>query len=142
MAKSELKQPEIELSKRISDEIKTTTCYMCACRCGHVPRPWSMDMVGTWTWTWYMGASPFTIFGHVPCSWLCPMSKAGETGSDGLRVRLPTPCPRGSRASAESPPPGIAAFGWDARPAALRRRCRRVASVRRRARLGCPRARR
>ena len=34
MAKSGLKQPEIELSKRISDEIKTTTCYMCACRCG------------------------------------------------------------------------------------------------------------
>ena len=34
MAKSVLKQPEIELSKRISDEIKTTTCYMCACRCG------------------------------------------------------------------------------------------------------------
>ena len=34
MAKAGYKQPEIELSKSISDEIKTTTCYMCACRCG------------------------------------------------------------------------------------------------------------
>ena len=34
MAKAGFKQPEIELSKSISDEIKTTTCYMCACRCG------------------------------------------------------------------------------------------------------------
>ena len=33
MAKAGYK-PEIELSKSISDEIKTTTCYMCACRCG------------------------------------------------------------------------------------------------------------
>jgi len=34
MAKAGFKQPEIELSKSISDDIKTTTCYMCACRCG------------------------------------------------------------------------------------------------------------
>ena len=34
MAKAGYKQPKIELSKSISDEIKTTTCYMCACRCG------------------------------------------------------------------------------------------------------------
>ena len=34
MRKSGLKQPEIELSKSIADEVKTTTCYMCACRCG------------------------------------------------------------------------------------------------------------
>ncbi len=27
-------QPEIELSPRIADEVKATTCYMCACRCG------------------------------------------------------------------------------------------------------------
>ena len=27
-------QPEIDLAPKISDEIKTTTCYMCACRCG------------------------------------------------------------------------------------------------------------
>src|SRR4029077_7712899 len=27
-------EEHIELSRRISDEIKCTTCYMCACRCG------------------------------------------------------------------------------------------------------------
>jgi anaerobic selenocysteine-containing dehydrogenase len=27
-------QPEIELSPKVSDEIRQTTCYMCACRCG------------------------------------------------------------------------------------------------------------
>lgn len=34
MSKFEPHQPKLELSKSISDEIKTTTCYMCACRCG------------------------------------------------------------------------------------------------------------
>lgn len=28
------KQPEIALSPKVSDEIRKTTCYMCACRCG------------------------------------------------------------------------------------------------------------
>jgi len=28
------KQPQITTSTRVSDEVKTTTCYMCACRCG------------------------------------------------------------------------------------------------------------
>ena len=28
------KQPEIDTSLEIFDEVKTTTCYMCACRCG------------------------------------------------------------------------------------------------------------
>ena len=27
-------QPQIELSPKVSDEIRQTTCYMCACRCG------------------------------------------------------------------------------------------------------------
>ena len=27
-------QPEIDTSPKTWDEIKTTTCYMCACRCG------------------------------------------------------------------------------------------------------------
>ena len=27
-------EPQIELSPRISDEVRKTTCYMCACRCG------------------------------------------------------------------------------------------------------------
>src|ERR1700748_3253064 len=27
-------EPEINLSQPSGDEIKTTTCYMCACRCG------------------------------------------------------------------------------------------------------------
>ena len=26
--------PDVSLSSKISDEVKTTTCYMCACRCG------------------------------------------------------------------------------------------------------------
>ncbi len=29
-----IKQPELETSPRVSDEIRHTTCYMCACRCG------------------------------------------------------------------------------------------------------------
>lgn len=28
------KQPKIDYSRPVSDEVKTTTCYMCACRCG------------------------------------------------------------------------------------------------------------
>jgi len=28
------KDPEIELSPKVADEVKYTTCYMCACRCG------------------------------------------------------------------------------------------------------------
>ena len=27
-------EPHVDLSVRPADEIKTTTCYMCACRCG------------------------------------------------------------------------------------------------------------
>ncbi|EET47229.1 molybdopterin oxidoreductase family protein [Thalassobium sp. R2A62] len=27
-------QPEIDLSPKVSDEVRKTTCYMCACRCG------------------------------------------------------------------------------------------------------------
>ncbi|WP_417720638.1 molybdopterin-dependent oxidoreductase [Salipiger sp.] len=27
-------QPQIDLSPRVSDEVRKTTCYMCACRCG------------------------------------------------------------------------------------------------------------
>ena len=27
-------EPAIDLSPRVADEVKTTTCYMCACRCG------------------------------------------------------------------------------------------------------------
>jgi len=27
-------QPAIDLSAKVSDEIRQTTCYMCACRCG------------------------------------------------------------------------------------------------------------
>ncbi|MFZ9685159.1 MAG: hypothetical protein ACO3BE_07215, partial [Gemmobacter sp.] len=26
--------PHLDLSPRISDEVRRTTCYMCACRCG------------------------------------------------------------------------------------------------------------
>ena len=29
-----LEDPVIETSPAVSDEIKQTTCYMCACRCG------------------------------------------------------------------------------------------------------------
>ncbi len=29
-----LKQPQIDLSPKVSDEVRQTTCYMCACRCG------------------------------------------------------------------------------------------------------------
>jgi sulfite dehydrogenase (quinone) subunit SoeA len=29
-----LKQPVLDLSPKVSDEIRKTTCYMCACRCG------------------------------------------------------------------------------------------------------------
>lgn len=29
-----MNQPEIDLSPKVSDEIRKTTCYMCACRCG------------------------------------------------------------------------------------------------------------
>ena len=29
-----LDQPQIDLSPKVSDEIRKTTCYMCACRCG------------------------------------------------------------------------------------------------------------
>ncbi len=29
-----LDQPDLELSPKVSDEIRKTTCYMCACRCG------------------------------------------------------------------------------------------------------------
>ena len=28
------KQPALDLSPHVSDEIRKTTCYMCACRCG------------------------------------------------------------------------------------------------------------
>ena len=27
-------QPKLDLSPPVSDEIRKTTCYMCACRCG------------------------------------------------------------------------------------------------------------
>ena len=27
-------QPKIETSPKVSDEVRQTTCYMCACRCG------------------------------------------------------------------------------------------------------------
>ena len=27
-------QPEIDLSPKVTDEVRKTTCYMCACRCG------------------------------------------------------------------------------------------------------------
>ena len=29
-----MNQPKIDLSPKVSDEIRKTTCYMCACRCG------------------------------------------------------------------------------------------------------------
>ena len=29
-----MNQPQVELSPKVSDEIRKTTCYMCACRCG------------------------------------------------------------------------------------------------------------
>ena len=29
-----LDEPKIDLSPKVSDEIRKTTCYMCACRCG------------------------------------------------------------------------------------------------------------
>ena len=32
--KKYLNQPVVELSTSPGDEVKTTTCYMCACRCG------------------------------------------------------------------------------------------------------------
>ena len=28
------KQPELDLSPEVSDAVRKTTCYMCACRCG------------------------------------------------------------------------------------------------------------
>lgn len=34
MSAPSLNEPEIDLSPDVSDEVKTTTCYMCACRCG------------------------------------------------------------------------------------------------------------
>jgi anaerobic selenocysteine-containing dehydrogenase len=33
------KDPEIELSPKVADEVKYTTCYMCACRCGIKVQP-------------------------------------------------------------------------------------------------------
>ncbi len=27
-------EPKLDLSPRVSDEVRRTTCYMCACRCG------------------------------------------------------------------------------------------------------------
>ena len=27
-------EPIVELSPKVADEVKKTTCYMCACRCG------------------------------------------------------------------------------------------------------------
>ncbi|MEM9342002.1 MAG: molybdopterin oxidoreductase family protein [Pseudomonadota bacterium] len=29
-----MSQPQVELSPKVSDEVRQTTCYMCACRCG------------------------------------------------------------------------------------------------------------
>ena len=29
-----MSQPNLDTSPRVSDEIRKTTCYMCACRCG------------------------------------------------------------------------------------------------------------
>ncbi len=29
-----MSQPQVELSPKVSDEVRKTTCYMCACRCG------------------------------------------------------------------------------------------------------------
>ena len=29
-----LQQPALDLSPSVSDEVRKTTCYMCACRCG------------------------------------------------------------------------------------------------------------
>ena len=29
-----LDQPHVETSPKVSDEVRKTTCYMCACRCG------------------------------------------------------------------------------------------------------------
>ena len=29
-----MNQPKIDTSPKVSDEIRQTTCYMCACRCG------------------------------------------------------------------------------------------------------------
>ena len=29
-----LDQPQLDTSPQVSDEIRKTTCYMCACRCG------------------------------------------------------------------------------------------------------------
>ena len=26
--------PKLDLSPKVSDEVRKTTCYMCACRCG------------------------------------------------------------------------------------------------------------
>ena len=34
MTSTSLAEPQVELSVEPADEIKTTTCYMCACRCG------------------------------------------------------------------------------------------------------------
>ena len=30
----QVREPELDLSPKVSDEIRKTTCYMCACRCG------------------------------------------------------------------------------------------------------------
>ena len=27
-------EPKVDISSKVSDEVKKTTCYMCACRCG------------------------------------------------------------------------------------------------------------
>ena len=28
------REPKVDISSKVSDEVKKTTCYMCACRCG------------------------------------------------------------------------------------------------------------
>ncbi len=42
-----MNQPKIDLSPKVSDEIRKTTCYMCACRCGinvHMKKdPWVIE---------------------------------------------------------------------------------------------------
>ena len=30
----QLREPDVDLSSKVSDEVRRTTCYMCACRCG------------------------------------------------------------------------------------------------------------
>jgi anaerobic selenocysteine-containing dehydrogenase len=29
-----MREPQLDLSRKVADEVKFTTCYMCACRCG------------------------------------------------------------------------------------------------------------